>query len=136
MAPAELSLGLTSVQAPLGLVMLVMLGLVSGLFALFVTVQLATALADNRRHAKSLQSQRDLADKAEASRLAALQNLVADAFAQAEAHRAEQMARTGERIAALEKRLQDKLEESTRELSAYMGEVEDKLDSALRPAAR
>jgi hypothetical protein len=38
----------------------------------------------------------------------------------------------GARVDALQKQLQDKLDESTRSLSAYVGEVDDKLDRMAR----
>ena len=40
----------------------------------------------------------------------------------------------GARVDALQKQLQDKLDESTRSLSAYVGEVDDKLDRMARPS--
>jgi biopolymer transport protein ExbB/TolQ len=131
LSPTELSLGFARVQAPLGLVMLVIVGLVSALFMLYIMVQLAGALGESRRFAKELQSQRELADKAEASRFTDLKGYIAQALGQADTHRAEQATLAAERIAALERRLIEKLDESTRVLSSYIGEVEDKLDRAL-----
>ncbi len=66
--PTELSLIFTRVQAPLGLVLV---GLMALLFLVFVGVMAftqGTILMETRRHAKELAAQRELADKAEASR--------------------------------------------------------------------
>lgn len=134
-APTELNLGPTSVQAPLGLVMLSVTALLCGLFVLYVIVQQAGGIVESRRYAKELQSQRELADKAEASRFTDLQNYLSGELGQLRERSAEQTAQADQRVAQMEQRLLQKLEESTRVLSAYVGEVDDKLDRslALRP---
>ncbi len=71
-ALTPLSLGLTSVQAPLGLIMLALVVFLCVLFTVWVISIQATALMDARRQTKELQGQRDLADKAEASRFTEL----------------------------------------------------------------
>ncbi len=66
--PAELSLIFAHVTAPLGLVLV---GLMALLFVVFVGVMAftqGTVLMETRRHARELAAQRELADKAEASR--------------------------------------------------------------------
>lgn len=73
-ALTPISLGFTIVQAPLGLIMLGLVALLSALFTVWVIVLQANALRDARRQTKELQAQRDLADKAEASRFTALRD--------------------------------------------------------------
>ena len=73
-ALTPLSLGFTTVQAPLGLIMLGLVAFLSVLFTVWVIVLQATSLRDARRQTKELQAQRDLADRAEASRIAELRN--------------------------------------------------------------
>lgn len=68
MEPTHLSLIVTEVDAPLGLVMLALLAGVSCLFVVMIAYMQGTVLVETRRHAKELAAQRDLADKAEASR--------------------------------------------------------------------
>ena len=66
--PTDLSLIFVHVTAPLGLVLV---GLMVLLFVVFVGVMAytqGTVLMETRRHAKELAAQRELADKAEASR--------------------------------------------------------------------
>ena len=130
-APTELNLGPTSVQAPLGLVMLSVTALLCGLFVLYVIVQQAGAIVESRRYAKELQSQRELADKAEASRFTDLQNYLSGELGQLRERSAEQTAQADQRVAQMEQRLLQKLEESTRVLSAYVGEVDARLFTGL-----
>ena len=71
-ALTPLSLGFTTVQAPLGLIMLGLIAFLCVLFTVWVIVLQANSLRDARRQSKELQAQRDLADKAEASRFTEL----------------------------------------------------------------
>lgn len=68
MESTHLSLIVADVQAPLGLVMLGLLAGVSCMFVLMIAYIQGTVLVETRRHAKELAAQRELADKAEASR--------------------------------------------------------------------
>jgi uncharacterized integral membrane protein len=71
-ALTPISLGFTTVQAPLGLIMLGLIGFLCVLFTVWVIVLQAGSLRDARRQTRELQAQRDLADKAEASRFTEL----------------------------------------------------------------
>jgi len=81
---------------------------------------------EGRRTARELKSQRELADKAEASRFTELR-----AFLETElgALRTQQAA-SSERQ---ERVMLDKLDEASRSLAAHIGEVEDKLDRFMTP---
>ena len=127
-APTTLSVGFAEVQAPLGLIMLIVTGVVSALFLLYIVFMLAGALMETRRSTKELNAQRDLADKAEASRFSELRSFLEGELRKMEAQAAAGTREIGARVDALQKQLQDKLDESTRSLSAYVGEVDDKLD--------
>lgn len=132
-APTALSLGLIQIQAPLGLIMLVVTGLVSGLFLVYIVFQQAGVILEARRYAKELQSHRELADKAEASRFTELQAFVADELKKLRAEHAVEVEQLNSRLQRFEQQLLERLDESTRTLSAYVGEVDDKLDRALVP---
>lgn len=132
-APTALSLGLIQIQAPLGLIMLVVTGLVSGLFLVYIVFQQAGIILEARRYAKELQSHRELADKAEASRFTELQAFVADELKKLRAEHAVEVEQLNSRLQRFEQQLLERLDESTRTLSAYVGEVDDKLDRALVP---
>jgi uncharacterized integral membrane protein len=75
-APTTLSLGFAEVQAPLGLVLLVVLAVVSALFLFYLVYLQSTVLLEHRRHARELEAQRGLADQAEASRFTELRTLL------------------------------------------------------------
>ena len=132
-APTALSFGFVQVQAPLGLIMLVVTGLLSGLFLVYIVFQQAGVILEARRYAKELQSHRELADKAEASRFTELQAFVADELKKLRAEHAVEVEQLNSRLQRFEQQLLERLDESTRTLSAYVGEVDDKLDRALVP---
>ena len=67
-APTDLNLGFTEIRAPLGLVLLGLMAALSVVFVAMVAYTQGTVLVETRRHAKELAAQRELADKAEASR--------------------------------------------------------------------
>lgn len=67
-APTAVSLGFTQVQAPLGLIMLALTAVMGLFFFAYVIFLQGSILFETRRHTKEMQAQRDLADKAEASR--------------------------------------------------------------------
>jgi uncharacterized integral membrane protein len=133
-APTLLSLAFTEVQAPLGLIMLVVTGLLSGLFLVYVLFQQAGVILEARRYAKALNAHRELADKSEASRFTELRSFLEAELRRLEAQRASETRELGARIEASERRLLESSAESTRSLAAYVGEVEDKLDRLLGPA--
>lgn len=110
MAPTELSLGYTSIQMPLGLVMLGLLVFMTALFLMFAVYMQATMLLESRRHTKEMHANRELADKAEASRFTELR-----AFLESELRRLEAQNAAG-----------------TRELGARIDQLENSLKQAYR----
>ena len=80
MEPAPLNLVIVQVHAPLGVVML---GLAVGLVFLFFVAYLRSqisSLLENRRLLKEIQRAHELADKADASRIENLHQLIATEF--------------------------------------------------------
>jgi uncharacterized integral membrane protein len=133
-APTTLTLGFSELQAPLGLIMLGVTGLVSALFVIYIVFQQAGVIVEARRYAKELQAHRELADKAEASRFTDIRTFLEAELRRIEAQNDAVARESGARLELLEQRLQDKLAEATRTLSAYLGEIDDKLDRTLPPA--
>jgi hypothetical protein len=127
-ALSPVSLGLTQVQAPLGLLLLGLTAALGLLLFVHAVLQQTRAGAEARRHAKELSVQRELADRAEASRFSELRAFLDTELRRLDAQAAEQRAATATRIDALEAALRAKVDEATRTLSAYVGEVDDKLD--------
>lgn len=129
--PTALTLGFAEVQAPLGLVMLVVTGIVSGLFLVYIVYQQAGAILESRRYERELRANRELADKAEASRFTELRAYLASELGRLQSQRATESQQVGARMEQLEERLQQRMDESARGLSAHLGEVEDKLDRVI-----
>ena len=125
---APINLLVTQVQGPLGVV-IVGFGVV--LIALFVLLLLwlqTRVLLDGRRHTRELAAQRELADKAEASRFTELRNFLET---QENAH----MARNAERHAALLARIEQleasarsRAEQTDNSIAAHIGQLEDRFD--------
>lgn len=115
--PVSLSFLVLSAEAPPGLILLGAALACALIFLAYVAATRTAMLVESRRHAQELAAQRDLAERAEASRLHEL--------------RAE-LREMGERQAAatlaLEERLRKALEESANGLAAHLGQVDDKLN--------
>ena len=129
--PTTLSLVAFSLNAPLGLILLGTTLLFVGLFTAYVLILRTGMLMDARRHARELQAQRLLAEKAEASRLNELRSQLDSEFSQLRERAEKSHADLSARIEAMEQALRNAIDESGRSLSAYIGEVEDKLDRGL-----
>ena len=136
MAPTALSLGIADFTAPLGLILLLVTATVAGLFFVYIVFQQAGIILEARRNAKELKGQRELADKAEASRFTELR-----AFLEAELGRlaSQGTAATRElgiRCDQIEQEVRNAIDESVRTTTAYLGEIEDKLDRMMPTATR
>lgn len=123
-----LSLGFTSIQLPLGLLMLVLL-IASLLVFLGTTLYIQSLnMLETRRHTRELSSQRELANKAEASRFTELR-----IYMEAQAHAALQREADHEkalteRLVQTQTVLLNRLEQSDSATAAYMGQLEDRLE--------
>ncbi|MCS6868525.1 MAG: DNA cytosine methyltransferase [Thermus sp.] len=124
--PTSLSLGLTRVEAPLGLVLVVALGTVSLLYLLFTIGLETAALLEVKRYARELLHYKKLAEDAEQSRYTELKR-----YLEAELQRLAQVEK--EEIRALEARLAETLEKHGNTLAAYIGELEDQVLRLLGP---
>jgi uncharacterized integral membrane protein len=119
-APVSLSLLVTRVEAPLGLLMLFITALLVAGLLVYIAMQQAGVLLETRRYAKDLQAQRELADHAEVSR-----------FTELRAWMEQQLTQRQARIDALEVSVNQRLTEQANSLAAVLGEIEDKLDRVL-----
>lgn len=127
LANTTLSFGITTLEAPLGLIMLGLLVFMVAYCLVYVLYLQSNVLMDTRRNAKELQTNRELADKAEASRLTELRGFVEAGLKQsAEQDKAAQQAVMA-RLDAMENSLRTSVEQSGNSLSAYIGELEDRL---------
>lgn len=139
-APTTLRFGFTTIEAPLGLIMLGITVLLTFLFLVFVTYLQTSVLIESRRHTRELQAQRELADQAENSRYSRLREYLESEF-QKLRYRGE-LAETGvtARVDQMERELRTAIEHSGNTLAAYIGELEDRLqreragDDRIKPA--
>lgn len=119
-APAQLSLGVTSVTAPLGLVMLGLTVLLTALFLVFILYLQASVLLDTRRHTKELRANRELADKAEASRFTELHAFLDTELKKMATRDEAAQAAMLARITSLERDFQASLRRSETTLTAHI----------------
>lgn len=126
--PTTLSLVFGTVEAPVGVIMLCVTFLLGAMCLAYLIYIQGVALLDARRHAKELQTQRDLVDKAEASRFVELHTYVADQMkAQAQLN-ADMRTQLMARLDQLEQHTRLAMQETGNSLSAYIGELEDRLE--------
>ena len=126
--PTTLSLVFGTVQAPLGVIMLVLTGLLTALFLVYIVYQQASAIVEARHAARDMAAQRELADKAEASRFTELRAFLEIKLRELETGIAASQTETSRRIEAAEQVLGAGLTEASNGLAAHLGEVEDKID--------
>jgi type III secretory pathway component EscR len=127
-APTAMSLGFMQVTAPLGMIMLGLTVLLAIFFVAYVVYLQSSVLFESRRHTKEMQAQRDLADRAEASRFTELRNFLET---QENAH----MARNAERHAALLARVEQleaairlRADQTDNTVAAHLGQLEDRFE--------
>jgi uncharacterized integral membrane protein len=133
--PTELSLGFIAVRVPLGLVMLVLMALLTALFLVSVVYLQTSALLDTRRQSREVQAHRELADKAEASRFTELRAFLEVELKKQASLGADSKADVLARIDQLDRDFHSFMEHSGNTLAAYIGELEDRLETQGDPAA-
>ena len=130
MAPTTLSVVFATVEAPLGLILLAVVGLLTLLFLLYVVYLQSSVLMENRRNARELQAQRELAEQAEASRISQLRSFLESELRRLGEKTEESKVVVLAKLEALERELRSVVEQSGNTLAAYIGEIEDRLERA------
>jgi len=128
MAQTTLSLGFTSIEAPLGLVLLGITGMLTLLFLIYLVYLQSSALIETRRHGRELQSQREIADRAEESRFQQLRSAMEAQLRDLENQGKDSSAAIIARLDELERQLRSTVEQSGNTLAAYIGEIEDRVE--------
>ncbi len=123
-APASLNLLVTSVQIPVGVVMLGLFAVIILALTVYVGMWQSTFLSEYRRQARELQVQRTLADDAEASRFTELGALVRTELAGLEQ-------RMGVSLDALRSEFRD----TESSIAATLGELDDRIHRNARNAS-
>ena len=128
MAPTTLTFGLGSVEAPLGLILLALVALITLLFLVYIVFLQSSSLMEGRRQARELQSQRELADRAEESRFQQLRSAMETELRNLETQTKEGRAEILARLDGLERDMRLAIEQSGNTLAAYLGEIEDRFE--------
>ncbi len=126
--PMSLSLLFGTVQAPLGLIMLGVLALLTAFFLAYVVYLQGTVLLEARRQSRELHSQRELADRAEASRFTELRTQVDAQLERLGREAAERHAETIARLERLDREFGAALERTESAMAAYIGELDDRIE--------
>ena len=131
-----LSFGLVVMEAPLGLILLCMLGITLLAFIASSAHMQTQGLLESRQYAKALATQRELADKAEASRFTELRQYL-DAQVRETRQREAIAATEFERAMVQSQReLRTQLEQMDRNLLARFAELEGRTDARLEQQLR
>lgn len=137
LSPTELSLGYTTVNMPLGLIMLGLLAIITALFLAYVVYLQGSVLLEARRHSRELQANRELADRAEASRFTELRAFLEAELTKLATQNGDSKDAILARIDKLEHELRSFMEQSGNTLAAYIGELEDRLEKiSIPPSVR
>jgi TolA-binding protein len=128
-----LSFGLFVMDAPLGLILLSLLG-ITLLAYLVSTAHLQTvSLLDTRQHAREMQAQRDLADKAEASRFTDLRQHLDAQMREIRQRDAISATETEKAVMQGQRELRAQLEALNRTLNTRLAEIESRVDARTDP---
>jgi uncharacterized integral membrane protein len=130
MAPTTLSVVFANVEAPLGLILLAAIGLLTLLFLLYVAYLQSAILMENRRNARELKTQRELAEQAEASRISQLRSFLESELRRVGEKTEESKVAVLAKLEGVERELRAVVEQSGNTLAAYIGEIEDRLERA------
>jgi uncharacterized integral membrane protein len=123
--PSPLNVGVTTVQAPLGLILLIALGLALLVFIAAAASLRTRSLIESRQQSRALHAQRELADKAEASRFTDLRQML-------DTHLRENRGVTPDlekSLAQHQRELRNQLEQMYHLLTSRLTELERRLDS-------
>jgi hypothetical protein len=108
--------------------LLIVVGLLTLLFLLYVVYLQSSILVENRRNARELQAQRELADQAEASRFSQLRSFLERELGRLGEKIEESKVGVLAKVEAVERDLRLVVEQSGNTLAAYIGEIEDRLE--------
>jgi uncharacterized integral membrane protein len=115
-APVRVSLIVTTLEVPVGVVTLALCALTLLVFLGYASLWQGTLLMEFRRQARELQAQRTLAESAEGSRFTELAGLVREEFAKSD-----------RRLEAALEALRREFKDSENSIAATLGEMDDRL---------
>lgn len=126
---STLDFGILQAEAPMGLILLTLLGLTLLVFLATTAAMRSRSMAEERHHARQLNAQRDLAEKAEASRFTDLRQML-DNHLRQERER-EQVVQTelDRTMAQHQRELRNQLEQMYHLLTSRLTEMERRFDA-------
>jgi uncharacterized integral membrane protein len=127
-APASINLLAFTIEGPLGMILLGATLVLLALCTVYVLWLRTTTLMELRQHAKDLEAQRALADRAEASRFTELRVHIGEEAGRQRTLIEEVRAVLNSRMDALERTLLGSVQEASNTLAACVGEVDEKLN--------
>ena len=122
-----LRLGVTTIQLPLGLVMLALLVATLLIFMASALYMQSKHVLEARTHTRELNTQRELADKAEASRFTELRAYLEEQTLAEQRRESALGTVLADRFAQQQQVLLARMEQTDNTLAAYMGQLEDRL---------
>ena len=135
-ANTVISLGFTSLVAPLGLIMLGIVVVMTILFLFFIAYFQTSVLLEARRHAKELHEHRALADQAEASRFTELRSFLTEELAALNQNYVQSQAVIIGKINEVEQQVLHTAKTTENSIVAYVAELDDRLSrggSSVKP---
>ncbi len=123
-----LNLGFTTTEMPLGLVMLLLLVIAMVIFLASAIYMQSSHLIEARKHTRELDAQRELADKAEASRFTELRAFLEAQTNASLSRETANSAAMAERLNSTQAALLARIELSDSATAAYIGELEDRVE--------
>ena len=131
MQSTELNLAVAQIQAPLGLVMLGMLAVITCVFLVALLFFQTSHAMEIRRLTKEMTEQRHLADTAEASRFTELREFLRLELEKISERDAELNNQLIQKLDLVKDSLAETIEQTGNGLSANLGEIEDRLERQL-----
>lgn len=130
--PSPLNLGVTSVQAPVGLVLLGIVTLVTLIFLVLLVFNQTTHLMEVRRVTREAGEQRLLADRAETSRFTELREFLRSELQAVAVREQEISSQLQLKMDAIQTRITEVIEQTGNGLGASLGELEDRVEQQFK----
>ena len=125
--PEPLNFGILTATVPLGVTLLVLMGIVLAVFLVSSAIQESRYLLDHRRHSRALQAQRELAEKAAASRFTDLRQSLASHLRETRQRESVVATEFEKRLMQSHNELRAQLERMHQMLAARLGEIESRV---------
>lgn len=139
--PVPLTFGVVQQTAPLGLILLVVLAAAAVVFIGYAGSLRTRHLLESRDHARALHAQRELADKAEASRFTDLRQMLDAQMRESRQREATMSAELDKRLGQHHRELRDELQRLSQLMATRLNQMEGRLEppapglDPLRPRA-